>query len=378
MLRTHHAVPCAMLCLAGAGLLLGGCAGDAGDETPPEVARNVRVMPLEVAPLAQYLELAGPMLPVRGADIAAEESGTVVRVDHDKGETVAAGAPLLTLDRRLLAAELDAAEAALELAAYNHDRMQQLREAGKISELELLQSRTELRNSRSRHDIARTRHERARVRAPFAGLVARREVEPGELVMPGMQVARVIDPYVLELAGALSEQEVAWVREGMPAEVRVAGVDDPVAGTVAWVGFEAGASTGKFPVEIHVPNPDLALRGGVIGRARVVRGTTDGLVAIPRDAVMPGDGVDHVFVVEGDRARKRTVTLGPGQGLMVAVREGLAPGDLLVVRGHRDLRDGSLVEIGERVPYGDGTDRDDPDVLRAASAGPRGVGEAGR
>ncbi|MEZ4388804.1 MAG: HlyD family efflux transporter periplasmic adaptor subunit [Candidatus Krumholzibacteriia bacterium] len=183
---------------------------------------------------------------------------------------------------------------------------------------------------------------------------------------------------MLKLDGALTEQDVTWVRPGMPAEVEVQGVDRPLAATVGWVGFEASSKNGKFPVEIHVPNADLRLRSGAIGRARVSKGTVDGLVVIPRDAVMPGDGTEHVFVVDGDRAHKRLVELGPAQGLMVAVRTGLAAGDELVVRGQRDLRDGGLVNVTERVPYGDGTSAADPDVIRAARAGTRVTGEAGR
>jgi len=361
-----------------AALLLTGCQEPVADDHTAEVARNVRVMPLETAPVTQYLELAGPVVPVRGAEISSEESGTVARVEHDKGEQVAENAVLLTLDRSLLAAELQAAETLLELRQYSHERTGQLRAAGKISELELLQSAAELAAARSQRDVAQTRFDRSAVKAPFAGIVANRYVEPGELVAPGTPVVRVIDPYVLKLEAALTEQDIIWVQAGMTAAVAVEGLEQPVQGTVAWVGFEAGERTGKFPVEVHVPNADLSLRSGAIGRARVPRGLPTGMVVIPRDAVMPGDGIDHVFVVEGERARKRLVELGPGQGLMVAVREGLQAGDLLVVRGQRDLRDGGLVSVTERVAYGDGTDGQDPSVIRAASAGTRVTGEAVR
>ena len=101
---------------------------------------------------------------------------------------------------------------------------------------------------------------------------------------------------------------------------------------------------------------------------------TDDLVVIPRDAVLPGDRGEHVLVVEDDRAARRRVVLGPDQGLMVAVRRGLQPGELLVVRGQRELADGSLVTITERVAYGDGTAPDEPAVIKAESAGTR-VGE---
>ncbi len=355
-------------------LLLGGC-GEPVDEAPREVAANVRVMPLQTMPVTEYLELAGPVLPVRGADISSEESGRVALVDAAKGARVKAGGALVTLDRRLVAAELQAAEAALALADYNLDKTRQLFEAGKISRLELLQVEADRARALSQRDIARTRHQRSRIEAPFAGLVANRYVEPGELVTPGTLVARVIDPYVLKLEGALTEREVAWIGEGMTATVELEGDGETTRGVVAWVGFEADPRTGKFPVEVHLDNADLRFRSGVIGRARLAKRTVDGLVVIPRDAVLPGQDADHVFVVEGESAVRRRVVLGPDQGLMVAVERGLAPGELLVVRGQRELTDGARVTVTERVAAGDGTAPDDPAVIKATSARPRVSGE---
>jgi membrane fusion protein, multidrug efflux system len=373
--RFRNAPACALAALV---LAAAGCAGAPGDEAAREVPRNVRVMPLETASITEFLELAGPLQPVRGTDLGSEEAGTVATIVHDKGARVAAGATLLELDRRVLAAELAAAAAEAELQEYSHGQVERLHAAGKASRLELLQSAAQLARARSQRDVGRTRHERASIKAPYAGLVAARHVEPGQLVLPGTVVARIIDPYALKLEGTLTEREVAWVREGLVADVAVAGSPQTFGGVVAWVGFEAERSSGKFPVEIRVPNPDLALRSGVIGRARLAKRTTDHLVVIPRDAILPGERFAYVFVVEDDRAHRRQIVLGPDQGLLVAVRSGLAAGELLVVRGQRALRDGGLVAVTERVAYGDGTAADEPAAIGAGSAGTRVAGEVRR
>ncbi len=266
-----------------------------------------------------------------------------------------------------------AARAQLSLQEYNHDKTAQLFEASKISRLEFLQSQTALEQARATRDAAEVRYARAEVKAPFAGIVSERYVEPGQLVAPGMPVARVIDPYTLKIEAHLTESEVAWIRAGQPAEVRVEGVAGAVPGAVGWVGFEAERASGKFKVEIHIQNPDLALRTGVIARARLEKQTVRDLVVIPRDAVVQGRTGDEVYVVEADRARRRAVQLGPAQGLMVAVTSGLAPGERLVVRGQRELQDGSLVTVTETVGYGDGTSEDDPAIIRAQAAGTRVV-----
>jgi len=83
-------------------------------------------------------------------------------------------------------------------------------------------------------------------------------------------------------------------------------------------------------------------------------------------------------VVEGDRAQLRQLVLGTYQGLMVVVSAGLEAGDRLVVRGHRDLRDGSLVDVTEVSATADGSLPGDPSVVTAEGAGTRIAVEAKR
>ncbi len=372
-MKRRLTVPGGLLALA-ALAAVAGCQAPAAEEPAREVPRNVRAMTLATSAVTEYFEVAGPVLPVRGTDVSAEEGGTVQAIPHDKGAKVRTGAVLVGLDRALLAADVAAARANLSLQEYSHDKTAQLFEASKISRLEFLQSQTALEQARAARDAAEVRYERAEVKAPFAGVVSERYVEPGQLVAPGMPVARVIDPYTLKIEAHLTESEVAWIREGQPAEVRVEGVAASVPGAVGWVGFEAERASGKFKVEIHIANADLALRSGVIARARLEKQTVRDLVVIPRDAIVQGRAGDEVYVVEADRARRRAVQLGPSQGLMVAVTSGLAPGETLIVRGQREVQDGSLVTVTETVGYGDGTRDDDPAIIRAQAAGPRVAG----
>ncbi len=357
-------------------VLLTGCSKPGPDTASREVPHNVRLMPLETSPVTEYFEVSGKLEPMRGTDISSEESGTIDAIAHDKGSRVDEGDVIVALDRRLLAADLAAAEANLATESYNHDKTSQIFAAGKVSQLAMLQSDASLERVRSVRDVAQIRYDRAAVKAPYDGLVVDRMVEPGQLVAPGTVVARVIDPFTLKLEATVTESEVEWLRAGQTATVDVAGLPEPREARVGWVGFEADPQSGKFKLEIDVANADLALRSGVIARARLAKTTTRGLVVVPRDAVLSGQVGDEVYIVTGRRAVRRAVTLGPQQGLMVAVREGVSAGDSLVVRGQRELQDGSLVSVTETVAYGDGTSTSDPAVIKASAAATR-VGAVG-
>lgn len=374
MISKEGRIPVA--CLLALTVGLNGCGSEEAPAEVREVSRNVRVLELGHTSVTEYFEIAGPVSPVRGADLAAEESGPVVALGAAKGAAVAAGQTLVEQERDILAAELAATRSALANQAYNVDKVRQLHEAGKVSRIELLTAEAAHEQARAMAEVSRVRYERAAIKAPFEGVMVDRLVELGELLAPGQPVARIIDPYVLKLEAFLTDSQMGWVRPGDPATMVLGGADEVATARVTFVSPEADRMTGKFKVELEIPNPDLRFRSGVIGRARLPKHRTVDAVAVPRDAVMTGRAGPMAYVVDGDRARQRQLTLGASQGLMVVVESGLEVGDLLVVRGQRDLRDGSLVSVTETTVARDGSLPGDPATVTAAGTSTR-VGAAG-
>jgi len=192
-------------------LLAVGCAQQEGDGVAPvEKARNVRALVLRGGgQIEQLMEIAGPVTPLRGTDLAAEGAGTVVALPVAKGAAVAAGEAVVVQDRVALAAEMEAAKADLKVREFDHEKLVQLFDAGKISRFELLQAERDLAQARSRLKTATHLHARAAISAPFAGLLVDRYIELGQYVLPGQKVARVIARDTLKLTGYLTDLQVA-------------------------------------------------------------------------------------------------------------------------------------------------------------------------
>jgi membrane fusion protein (multidrug efflux system) len=355
--------------------------GEAGNRDPGngEVPVNVRSLEVGRTTMREYLTVSGPLRPFRGADVSTEEGGVVVSIPKSKGEYVEEGEVLVALDRDLLAAEMRSAEADRDLREYNGTRIKSLFEANQVSREELVRAETELARADAAWDIARIRWERAAVKAPFDGLLADRYVEEGELLVPGTRVARVVDPGVLKVVASVSEREVRRVQPGAAAAVTVEGVPGTKEAHVHWVSFEADPMSGKFQVEVRVANESGDLRPGVVARAQILKDVHEDVVVIPRDAVVLRAEGPTVFVLDEDRARARPVTLGADQGLMTVVEEGLRGGERIVVRGQRELQNGSLVTVREEATAPDGSADGDPDEVRAAEAfsPPATVGDGG-
>ncbi len=362
----------ALLALLVAGLGLGACSREAARSDTADnrqAPKNVRVLRVEPMDMEEYLTISGPLRAVQATDLSTEEEGTVASIERDKGTRVKKGDVIILLKRDLLAAQLKAATADRKMKAYNEERTRSLFEENSVSKQEMLLAHTQLENAKAAEEVARIRYERAAIKAPFDGVVSARLVEPGQLVVMGQKVARVIDPFTLQLDGGVTERDIAYLKEGAAAEISLDGRTPVAQGRVAWIGLEASETTGKFPIEIRIDNPDLTLRPGVVARARILKKVHHDALVIPRDAVVQRPGKRVVFVVEDDRAIERSVTLGPGEGLMVMVTEGLRPGDLLAVRGQRDLDDRVPVIIQETATAPDGSMPGDPEVVRGD--GPR-------
>ncbi len=342
-----------------------GCAPKS-DEVPlqPEKVHPVRAMVLKPGhKLQEVLEISGPVDPVRGVDLAAETAGTVVDLVNDKGATLNKGEIILTQDRTILAAELAAAQADLVPLEFNKEKMRALYTAQKISEFEMLQAENACAQGQARVKTNRRRFEQAAISAPFAGVVVDRFVELGQYLLPAQKAVRFIDPFTLKLVGYVSDKDVGRVQVGRSCPVWLGTGNESATGTVSYVSCEADLQNGKFKVEIEIPNPELKLNSGVIGRTRLPL-TSTAKVVIPRDAVLHDLSGSVVFLAHGSRAQRQAVTLGSDQGAIVSVLKGLDLGDTLIIRGQRDLREGNQIGISEWSVSPDGTMPGDPDALR--------------
>jgi membrane fusion protein (multidrug efflux system) len=106
----------------------------------------------------------------------------------------------------------------------------------------------------------------------------------------------------------------------------------------------ADPATSTYRLEVELSNPDGRLKSGMLAKLRILRRSVDGAITAPLFALMHGGGA-HAFVYENGVARRREVRLGIVDGERQQVLEGLAPGDLLIVKGQRDLEDGQRVSL---------------------------------
>lgn len=165
----------------------------------------------------------------------------------------------------------------------------------------------------------------ATVRAPFAGVVARRNVDRGQYVTPPASGSAQAPLFVVvrtepvRVFVDVPETEAALVRAGMPASVRVQALGDrEVAGTVARTSWTLDQATRTLRTEVDLPNPDGVLRPGMFATVRLVT-ERPGAWVVPAGAVVTADEQPYAVRVEGGKAVRTSVKLGARQGGTVEI-----------------------------------------------------------
>lgn len=338
---------------------------------PP--APKVTVALPVVASVADYNDHTGRTEAPASVEIRPRASGHIVSVAFHEGDVVKKGDLLFVIDPRpyqaALArarAELASVRADLELARKNTARVDELFRMKAVAERDWDTQRAQLDQLAARRASADAAVETAAldldyayVRSPIAGRIGRALVTAGNLVGPEtvspLATVVSVDPlYVYvdvdEVHGLRLRSEGATVaRIGFPGEDGY-----PHEAPIDFIDNRVDPATGTLKVRVVVQNHDGRLAHGVFARVRLSDGAAHDAVLISDRAVATDQDRRFVWVVgEDKKASYRAVRLGPLEGNLRVVRDGLAPTDRVVVRGLQRIRPG--VEV-------------DPDVVPMRSA----------
>ena len=318
----------------------------------------VTLATVESRPFRLSLPFTGTLMAVNRAELKAEVSGRATRVLVREGDRVAAGALLATQDEDDLILAVDAASAQLaqaqaqaQQARRDNDRSVQLLERRSITKQAAQQAETffnataaTARAAQSNLGLAKSHLKKARITAPFAGEVAQRLIQPGEVISPGQSLFVVVDNRKLEIQADLPTEALATVKVGLKTSFRVAGYARPFDATLTQVSPSVQADGRTLRVRLEVPNPDGLLKGGLFAEGEILQNGLVQRLALPA-AVMTALGREaEVFVLEHGQGRRRKVAIGSEQNGWRPL-DGLAAGTQVVDQGRDQVTDGANLKV---------------------------------
>ncbi|MGZ5433325.1 MAG: efflux RND transporter periplasmic adaptor subunit, partial [Thermoanaerobaculia bacterium] len=204
----------------------------------------------------------------------------------------------------------------------------------------------------AREELARTRLSKADIRAPMAGVIASRTVNPGDFI-ENMGSPRpmftIVDNQRLELTVSIPSSAIASVVVGQPLTFTVDAIPGRVfEGKVSYINPAVDQASRTLKVIAAVDNRDGALKSGLVARGEIVTSRRADVLRVARGALVTWDPTARsgvVYVVENGRAKKRDVATGASTAEAIEIRGGLSAGETVVTRGAFDVKDGDRVTV---------------------------------
>ncbi len=345
------------------------------EEAPPPPPPAVEVAPVVQKDVPVYGEWIGSLDGFVNAEIRPQIEGYVLRRVYREGFLVKAGETLFEIDPRQFQATYDQAkgalaqyEATLANAKLTAARYRPLAKERAISQQELDDAETRERTAQANVESARASLEKAqldlgwtKVVSPIDGIAGVAKSQVGDLVNREVVMTTVSQVDPIKVYFNPSEQEyLAWVEKHGPVQKTLQayksleasnlelilsdGSAFPQRGKPFLVGREVDVKTGTIQLGGAFPNPGNLLRPGQYAKVRVAMDVRKGAILVPQRAISELQGSHQVAVVGPDnKVTIKVVKIGPNEGSMVVIDEGLKPGDRIIVEGLQRVKSGMTV-----------------------------------
>jgi membrane fusion protein (multidrug efflux system) len=354
---------------------------------PKQTISTAKVSALEWRPL---LNAVGTVRAARGADLSAEVSGIVDDIRFQSGQTVQGKTLLLALRSADEAAQLNSLKSTAELAEITYTRDQAQYQAQAISKAQLENAEASLKSARAQVAQQSALLAKKFIYAPFAGTLGIRAVDLGQFLQAGSKIVtlQALDPVYIDFY--LPQQALSLLADGQTVN---AGADAypglSFKGEISAIDPKVDTDTRNVQIRATLKNPGHKLLPGMYANISIEVGKTASYLTVPQNAVTFNPYGETVFVVatagevkaeqeakaraEGTAvvadkkaaetppaaaapaddqqkvARQVFVTVGPARGDQIAILKGLKAGDEVVTSGQLKLKNGTPIEINNKV-----------------------------
>lgn len=353
-----------------AGVILCGC-----DPATPSASPSIKPKaeaPIEVKALHphrgevyRYISLPGEVHPLYQVTLFAKVDGYLDTLTVDKGDSVKTGDLIADIEVPELRANKVKYSAEVELAEAEFKQISEVptNHPANASSADLEEAKNRIavakgRLSVSKANLAYTEAmlHYAQVTAPFDGIITKRYVDPGAYIpVPNAAdtpeaaaIVTLTDFKTLRMQVAVPETEVPHIQLGQP--IRWTTDDYPgqhFDGTVTRAYWALDQATKTMLTEVQMTNPGMLLRPGMLVNARIGLEKKEDALLIPVGALVKEKTNYFVITVADGNAKKVPVQTGFNDGTNVEIVAGIQPGDLIILTGQQEFRDGQQVRVIE-------------------------------
>jgi len=332
-------------------LLLTACGSEGASDTSRETRIPVALAPVKLKPFQIDYHSIGRVVSENQVNLLFQSSGQVDSIWVNVGDFVRKDQRLASIKTDVYATMYAQARSLFQKAKKDLESSQELYNSKVISSDQYEMARIGLDNARAAYTQAKNSLDNAVLRAPFDGWIVAENLNIGDLVSPAaaMQPPMVLaDMRRLKIIVPVPEARIGQIKNGQFAQIQFKTFPDRIfEGAVLRIGMAPKDMSNNYDVEVRISGDVTGMKLGLVGDVRIVQDYFERALVLPLNLIQDSGEKRFVFLARGGRAVQKEVSMRAIAGSEVLVDADITEGDTLIVRGHNDVKQGSLLDVVE-------------------------------
>lgn len=282
-----------------------------------------------------------------GSALSFSVMGTIKSIHVSIGQKVSKGTLIATIDESSMSNSYQAAQATLEQAQDAYNRMKLLYDKGSLPEIQWIEIQTKLKQAESTEKISKKNLEDCKLYAPFSGIIAEKNFEVGQNVLPGQAIAKLVTIDKVKVKISVPENEISAINIGEKINVTVSALDNKqFTGTITEKGISANPLSRSYEVKATINNSQGELLPGMICATTLNTDKIPNAVVIPINSIgLDSNNSYFVWTAINGKAHKQPIEVGSMLPDIIIVTSGLSINDEIIVKGQQKVSEGTELFI---------------------------------
>ena len=319
-----------------------GCAKDEAKEK--EAVAYVKIEAPTARDFSDKLSLPASLKAKNEASVNSNISSMVTAVNVSVGDQVSKGEVLAVLDSAVAAKTYEKARLGLANVEKTYLRAKGLFEEGAISQMEFDSAKVNYDTVLEDYNLAKLNLDYTRITAPMAGVISAKNMEVGQMAVPGQEAFRIVDLSTLIAESGVSEKDITKLQYGQNVNVKLQS-GETYSGKIDSISPVTNQMTSTYPISVVIDNPDGKLKAGMFADIEIIFGVNKSSISVKNTSIINEDEVYYVFLNNNGKAKKQEVKIGIQDEEYTEIISGITLDDEVISAGQDALKDGDKVKV---------------------------------
>lgn len=315
-----------------------------------DTTKKQREFPVTVAPVTpsvfnHFIELQGAVVAEDEYYLNSKVPGTITRLKLNVGDRVTAGQVVADIDDDMLQQQLNELQKRYELAKEVFEKQESLWKQNIGSEVQFLTAKNNKEALEKSMATLNKSREYYKVVIPVSGVVDEVMLKLGQVVSPGIPLAKIVNFSKLKLKADVPESYAGKIRTGNSVMINFPDLQKDITGKVGYIGSSVNPTNRTFKVEVPIRGGEAGLLPNMLGVIKVVDYSKTGAIVIPINMIKKDLDGDYVLTEMAGKAKKVPVKVGQLYADQAEILSGLKTGDKLIMTGYENLNDGDVLKV---------------------------------